>query len=132
MEATDCFSPGIPACSESCELCVVPYGHVGGPPFFQLLVPAPCIAGAADTNMGSPYGGMSIGVHRNLLDCSSAAFFSCVVRSTNRLINNIAPHHSKIQRIVVMKIMNTIHVLNGLGAGVIACGDVRGKGRGKA
>src|SRR5215216_512074 len=130
MEGTDGFAPGIPACVEGGQRGVVTGGFVGCPTVPDLLVPALGICGAADTDRRSPYGGLSMGVHRNLL-LACCHLLWCAVRSTNRLIDNIASHHSKIQRIVFMKIMNTIHVLNGLEVGMIACGDMRGKGEGK-
>jgi len=79
MEGTDDFAPGIPACSEGRELCVVPCGLVGDPPFFQLLIPPLPVCCSADTDMSSPYGGMSIGVHNYHLYSLSAAIF-CFVR----------------------------------------------------
>ena len=74
----DGFAPGIPACSEGGKLCVVPCGHVGDPPFFQLLIPSLTVRCSADTDMSSPYGSVSIGVHRDLLDFLSTAIFYCV------------------------------------------------------
>ena len=106
MEGTDRFAPGIPACFEGGELRFVACGFVGCPPVPDLLIPTLCLSGAADTNMRSPYGGMSMGVHRDLLDCLSTAVFCrllwCAVRSTNRLIDNIIPYDAKIQRIVII------------------------------
>ena len=78
MEGTDRFVVGILTCFESCELCFVACGFVCCPPVLDLLVPTLGISGAADTNMRSTYGGMCIGVHRDLLDCLSAAIFSGV------------------------------------------------------
>jgi len=63
MKGTDNFSPGIPACSEGGELRVLARGLVSRPPGVHLLVPAPPTCGAADTDMRSPYSGMSIGAN---------------------------------------------------------------------
>jgi hypothetical protein len=75
---TDSFAPGIPACSMGGQLCIVPCGVVGDPPGVQLLVPTRGIAGAADTDRRAPDGGVSTGVHRDLLDGVRAAIFSQV------------------------------------------------------
>jgi hypothetical protein len=47
------------------------------PPVSELLVPAPCLAGAADTDRGPPYGRMSIGVHHDLLISFLSAATCC-------------------------------------------------------
>src|SRR5215211_846462 len=103
MEGTDRFSPGIPACSEGGERCVVTGGFVGCPPVPDLLVPALGICGAADTEVRSPYGGLSMGVHRDLL-LACCHLLWCAVCSTNRLIENIGRGHQTVQRIDIMEI----------------------------
>ena len=130
MEGTDGFAPGIPACDEGGQHCVVTCGFVGCLLVTDLLVPALGICGAADTDRCSPDGGLSMGVHRDLLlECCRLLW--CAVRSTNRLIENVGRGHQTVQRIVVTNIMNTIHVLNVLEVGAIACGNIRGKAEGR-
>jgi hypothetical protein len=75
MEGTDSFAPNIPACFEGCELCFLARSFMGSPPFFNLLVPALTVCCSADTDVGSPYGGVSIGVHDVLLYFLRAAIF---------------------------------------------------------
>jgi hypothetical protein len=82
MERTDDFAPGIPACTEGYEVCCTAGGPVLGPPRLQQLVPALGVPGPADTDRRAPYGGMSIGVHRHLLNCLSTAILYGM-RSTN-------------------------------------------------
>ena len=111
MEGTDSLVPGIPLCSEGGKLCGMTCGFVCCPPVSDLLIPALCISGAVDTEMRSPYGSMSIDVHRNLLDFLNTAIFYCVrFEKPTALVSNIAPHRAKIQRIIIMKIMNHLHV----------------------
>jgi hypothetical protein len=62
MEGTDGFALGVPACGQGGESRVVARGLVGSPPGFQLVIPTLHVSCAADTDMSSPYGGMSISV----------------------------------------------------------------------
>ena len=78
MKGTDRFSPGIPVCSEASERRFLARVLVGDPPFFYVLIPSLRLSCTADTDRRSPYGGMSIGVHRDLLCFLKAAIFWCV------------------------------------------------------
>jgi hypothetical protein len=69
MEGTDGFTPGVPLCSEVCEICFLTRGLVRCPPFFNLLVPPLPGCGSAGTDVGSPDGSVSLGVHETLLFC---------------------------------------------------------------
>src|SRR5882724_1914804 len=127
MVGMDGFAPGIPACSEGGKPCVVTCGLVGGPPFFQLLIPSLTVCCSADTDMSSPYGGMSSGVHRDLL-LACCNLLWCAVRSTNRLIDNIGCAYQTVQRIDVMEIMNDIHIRAGSTPPARSGGCDRGRG----
>src|SRR5882724_1063207 len=72
------FTFGVPAAVERIEVGLLTCGLMSRPPVSKLLVPALGISGAADTDMGSPDGGVPIGVHRDLLYFLSTAIFSCV------------------------------------------------------
>jgi hypothetical protein len=126
MEGMDGFAPGIPACSEGGKPCVVTCGLVGGPPFFQLLIPSLTVCCSADTDMSSPYGGMSSGVHRDLL-LACCHLLWCAVRSTNRLIDNIGCGYQTVQRIDIMEIMNYSHDEPGSASGRWFEGDMGAK-----
>src|SRR2546429_6697870 len=63
----DGFAPGIPACSEGGKLCVVTCGFVCCPLVPDLLIPALCISGAAETDVRSPDRRMSMCSHDHLL-----------------------------------------------------------------
>jgi hypothetical protein len=75
MERTDGFAPGVPGRPKGGKLCVAPCGLVTSPPGFELLIPSLPVCCSADTNTRSPGGGVSIGVHRDLLRCVRAAIF---------------------------------------------------------
>jgi hypothetical protein len=67
------FALGIPACMKGCKRGFVTRGLVSRPPCVQLLIPslyAPC---AGDTDLCSPYCGMSMGVHRDFLSDTASA-----------------------------------------------------------
>ena len=64
---SDGFAFGVPAAVERIEVGLLTCGFMGRPPVSELLVPAPCLAGTANANMGSLYGSMSVGVHHDLL-----------------------------------------------------------------
>jgi hypothetical protein len=66
-QGTDAFAFGVPAGVEGRKSCVSARGLAGLPPLFQLLVPSLRVSCATYPYMTSPYRGMSIGVHRDLL-----------------------------------------------------------------
>jgi hypothetical protein len=102
------FAFSVPACVEGCKLRFVARGFMGRPLVSELLVPALGISGAADTDRGSPYGGMFIGVHRHLLP--ACCYLLCgAVLSNNPLEDSIVREDQKIQRIVFMKMMHDFH-----------------------
>src|SRR5919109_1915703 len=76
------FALSIPAAVERVACGLLTCGCMSCPPVFQLLVPALRLSGAANTDRGTPYGGLSIGVHHDLLCC--VLLLWCAVSSTNR------------------------------------------------
>ena len=60
------FPFGVPAAVERIEVGLLTCGFMSCPPVFELLVRALCSSGAADTDMRSPYGGMSIRLYQGL------------------------------------------------------------------
>src|SRR5882724_5664552 len=84
------LAPGIPACAEGGERCVVPCGLVGDPPCFQLLIPSLCVCCSADADVRLPDRRMSICSHDHLLGFVRApTLCRMAVRSTNRLMTTI-------------------------------------------
>jgi hypothetical protein len=75
VEGTDGFATGIPVCSESGELGFLARGFVSSPPCFELLIPALPVCCSANPDVGSPYSGVSMGVHDALLCFVRAAIF---------------------------------------------------------
>jgi hypothetical protein len=67
VEETDSFTFGVPARFEGCEPGFVARGLVISPPCFQLVIPSLHISCAADPDVSSPYGGVSMSVHDDLL-----------------------------------------------------------------
>lgn len=77
----DGFACGVPAAVERIDAGLLACGFLSRPPVSELLVPALGLSGTADTDRGSPYGGMFMGVHHDLLCCLRAARCFCGVRS---------------------------------------------------
>jgi hypothetical protein len=71
---------GIPSCIERGKSCLTARSLVGRPPFLDLVIPAAAELRAADADMSSPCGGMSVGSHVLLL-CSVRAAICSRVRS---------------------------------------------------
>jgi hypothetical protein len=63
----DGFAFGVPAAVEGFEVGLLTCVFMSRPLVSELLVPAPGLAGTANADMGSPYGGMSVSVHCHLL-----------------------------------------------------------------
>jgi hypothetical protein len=78
------FACGVPAAVERVASGLLTCSFMGRPPVAELLVPALGLAGAADTQGGSPYGGLYVGVHHDLL-----GYCGVPIASTNRLLTNI-------------------------------------------
>src|SRR5215475_11428216 len=99
------FTPAVPASAERGTSRLSSCSVVLRPPVSELLVPAFHVSGAAGADMGSPYGGMLLRVHCDLLlPCSYHR--CCTVRSTNRLVYNIVPCHAKIKQVIIIIIIN--------------------------
>src|SRR5262245_55037102 len=63
----DGFALRIPAAVKRLKIGLLTCGFMSRPPVSELLIPALRSSGAADADGSSPYGGMSIGMHRTLL-----------------------------------------------------------------
>jgi hypothetical protein len=67
VDGTNGFARGIPARAEGYEVCCTAGGFVISPPGFQLLVSSFRVCRPADPDMSSPYSGVSMGWHDDLL-----------------------------------------------------------------
>src|SRR5262245_30418959 len=91
------FTLAVPAGTERSKSRLLACSFVRCSPFSELLVPSFRVSGAADADVGSPYGSMSMAGHRDLLLVDN--HHRCyAVRSTNRLVYNIASHLGLLMR----------------------------------
>jgi hypothetical protein len=121
---TESLTLSIPARCEGCETYFTARSFVISPPFLKLLVPSLRVPYSANADMHSPDGGVSLCWHRGLLRMygESKVVSRGAVPSTNRLNQNIGASDQTVQRIVIIKIMNNIHVRNSYRIGADAQG----------